>query len=73
MRRTVISVVEAGNGMVVTFDGTGAEYLQALAAILASAVANMAQGGTPKKDIEKQIKACVDYGMKHGLGRADGH
>lgn len=70
MKKTVITVEDAGNGMVVTFDGNGAECMRGLAAVLASAVANMAMGGTRKRDIEKQIKVCVDYGMKHGLEQA---
>ena len=73
MKQAVISVVRMGkNGMTVNFNGNGAECLQAIGVVLASAVQNMAQGGTPEADIKKQIEACVEYGMMYGLGKAGG-
>ena len=71
MKQRVITVTKVGgNGMVVTFDGSGEECLQAVGVVLASAVANMARGGTTAAVINQQIAACVDYGMRHGLERA---
>lgn len=71
MKQTIISAVKMGNkGVVVTFNGDAAECLEAVGMVLASAVANMAEGGTPVEDIKKQIGICADYGIKHGLERA---
>ena len=59
-------------GMVVTFNGGAEECLEGVGMVLASAVANMAMGGTPVEDIEKQIRICADYGMRRGLEQAEG-
>ena len=72
-QQTVISVVKMGSkGMVVTFNGGAEECLEGVGMVVASAVANMAMGGTPVEDIEKQIRICADYGMRRGLEQAEG-
>lgn len=71
MKQTIVSAVKVdGKGVVVTFNGDAVECMEAVGMVLASAAANMAEGGMPVEDIRKQIGICVDFGMKYGLERA---
>ena len=72
MKKTLVSAVKIdGKGVLVTFNGSEADCLEAVGIILASVVDNMAQSGAPMEYIRKRIGACVDYGMRRGLERTE--
>lgn len=71
MSKNIITVERAANrGMTVTISGGVQECMEAIGNVIAAAVANMADGGTPEEAIHQQMGICMAYGLQHGMRRA---
>lgn len=71
MGKNIITVERAANkGMVVEFSGGAQECMEALGNVIATAVTNMAENGTPAEAIRQQIQICMEYGLEQGEKQA---
>lgn len=71
MNKNIITVERAASrGMTVTISGGVQECMEAIGNVIAAAVANMADSGTPEEAIHQQMGICMAYGLQHGMRRA---
>lgn len=71
MSKNIITVERAANrGMTVTISGGVQECMEAIGNVIAAAVANMVDSGTPEEAIHQQMGICMAYGLQHGMRRA---
>lgn len=71
MNKNIITVERAASrGMTVTISGGVQECMEAIGNVIAAAVANMADSGTPEEAIHQQMGICMAYGLQRGMRRA---
>lgn len=71
MDKNIITVERAADkGMTVNFSGSVQECIEAIGNVIAAAVTNMAESGTPEEAIHEQMGICMAYGLQHGMREA---
>ncbi len=71
MDKNIITVERAADkGMTVNFSGSVQECIEAIGNVIAAAVTNMAESGTPEEAIHEQMGICMAYGLQQGMREA---